>query len=351
MIVPAPAPGTAAEPWIDNATTVRFVEWENLERQWETVRADKADQTFARAAATVCLKAASLPTEGEGRPGRRAALMQSACTDGLVAVLACYGETSVASDVWTVGFERPGALARDAVCGSVDVLAQLAALADPNRGAASTDALASRILADEFLSTLNATAGQRALALSACERVEALDAIVRAGPSAQRPDQALLNASSQEALARKWESLSAHTIRYLDVAAYHLAETKLSLYEDALLGATAPLDSGDLTALEHARQAFTCLRGYRDAKTLLAAVSHKLKTYRAVSAKEEACQNSPACLARREARARKQERLEYQVDSASQECCKVCRAGQACGDSCISRSKTCHVGPGCACDG
>lgn len=32
-------------------------------------------------------------------------------------------------------------------------------------------------------------------------------------------------------------------------------------------------------------------------------------------------------------------------------CCKICRKGKACGDSCISRSKTCHKGPGCACDG
>lgn len=32
-------------------------------------------------------------------------------------------------------------------------------------------------------------------------------------------------------------------------------------------------------------------------------------------------------------------------------CCKVCTTGKACGDSCISRSNTCHVGPGCACNG
>jgi len=32
-------------------------------------------------------------------------------------------------------------------------------------------------------------------------------------------------------------------------------------------------------------------------------------------------------------------------------CCKVCRAGKACGDSCIARNKTCHKGKGCACDG
>lgn len=32
-------------------------------------------------------------------------------------------------------------------------------------------------------------------------------------------------------------------------------------------------------------------------------------------------------------------------------CCKVCKAGKACGDSCISRDKDCHKGKGCACDG
>src|SRR4051812_20797083 len=31
-------------------------------------------------------------------------------------------------------------------------------------------------------------------------------------------------------------------------------------------------------------------------------------------------------------------------------CCKVCTTGKACGDTCISRSYTCHVGVGCACD-
>lgn len=32
-------------------------------------------------------------------------------------------------------------------------------------------------------------------------------------------------------------------------------------------------------------------------------------------------------------------------------CCKICRNSQACGDSCISWGKTCHKGPGCACQG
>lgn len=30
-------------------------------------------------------------------------------------------------------------------------------------------------------------------------------------------------------------------------------------------------------------------------------------------------------------------------------CCKVCTTGKPCGDTCISKDDTCHVGPGCAC--
>ena len=37
--------------------------------------------------------------------------------------------------------------------------------------------------------------------------------------------------------------------------------------------------------------------------------------------------------------------------SSAKECCKICTKGQACGDTCISMDKTCHVGPGCACNG
>jgi endonuclease YncB( thermonuclease family) len=32
-------------------------------------------------------------------------------------------------------------------------------------------------------------------------------------------------------------------------------------------------------------------------------------------------------------------------------CCKVCRKGKACGDSCIGANRTCRQPPGCACDG
>lgn len=33
----------------------------------------------------------------------------------------------------------------------------------------------------------------------------------------------------------------------------------------------------------------------------------------------------------------------------AQFCCKHCTTGKPCGNSCISRSSTCHRGPGCAC--
>jgi hypothetical protein len=39
------------------------------------------------------------------------------------------------------------------------------------------------------------------------------------------------------------------------------------------------------------------------------------------------------------------------VHSTAVACCKVCSVGKACGNTCISRDKTCHVGQGCACDG
>jgi hypothetical protein len=43
--------------------------------------------------------------------------------------------------------------------------------------------------------------------------------------------------------------------------------------------------------------------------------------------------------------------LREQGRHASQQCCKICHQGKACGDTCISRQDTCRVGQGCACDG
>jgi hypothetical protein len=39
------------------------------------------------------------------------------------------------------------------------------------------------------------------------------------------------------------------------------------------------------------------------------------------------------------------------LSSGNQGCCKVCTSSKACGDSCISKSKTCTKPPGCACQG
>ncbi len=36
--------------------------------------------------------------------------------------------------------------------------------------------------------------------------------------------------------------------------------------------------------------------------------------------------------------------------SEDRECCKICKKGCACGDSCISCDETCYLGVGCACD-
>jgi hypothetical protein len=33
------------------------------------------------------------------------------------------------------------------------------------------------------------------------------------------------------------------------------------------------------------------------------------------------------------------------------QCCRICKKGKACGNSCISRRYTCRKPPGCACDG
>lgn len=35
----------------------------------------------------------------------------------------------------------------------------------------------------------------------------------------------------------------------------------------------------------------------------------------------------------------------------AQGCCRTCRKGKACGNSCINRNYTCRQPPGCACNG
>jgi len=40
-----------------------------------------------------------------------------------------------------------------------------------------------------------------------------------------------------------------------------------------------------------------------------------------------------------------------QGEALSRTCCKICRRGKACGNSCINKAYTCHRPAGCACDG
>jgi hypothetical protein len=44
-------------------------------------------------------------------------------------------------------------------------------------------------------------------------------------------------------------------------------------------------------------------------------------------------------------------RLQSTPQTKVAQCCKICKKGKACGNSCISRSYTCRKPPGCACDG
>lgn len=37
--------------------------------------------------------------------------------------------------------------------------------------------------------------------------------------------------------------------------------------------------------------------------------------------------------------------------AAQRRCCKVCKQGKACGDTCIAKSKKCSKTTGCACNG
>lgn len=41
---------------------------------------------------------------------------------------------------------------------------------------------------------------------------------------------------------------------------------------------------------------------------------------------------------------------EVSLEALGGACCKVCTLGKACGDACIADDRTCHVGPGCACN-
>lgn len=39
------------------------------------------------------------------------------------------------------------------------------------------------------------------------------------------------------------------------------------------------------------------------------------------------------------------------IPTGGSTCCRVCRTGKPCGDSCIARNRTCRTRGGCACAG
>lgn len=43
--------------------------------------------------------------------------------------------------------------------------------------------------------------------------------------------------------------------------------------------------------------------------------------------------------------------VQFESTIYSPACCKICKKGKACGDSCISKDYQCHKPKGCACNG
>lgn len=78
---------------------------------------------------------------------------------------------------------------------------------------------------------------------------------------------------------------------------------------------------------------------------------------RQAAEEREAAQQQPDEQRREHGKARRGLRGSETTDEDSEPaggsgyCCKICTTGCACGNTCISCSKTCHVGAGCACDG
>ncbi len=86
----------------------------------------------------------------------------------------------------------------------------------------------------------------------------------------------------------------------------------------------------------------------------LATAVRRLERNAAVEARRAARAEAAEALREARERARTQRSFPEPTTSwpeRSSACCKVCSTGKACGDSCISRSKMCHKGAGCACDG
>jgi hypothetical protein len=99
-------------------------------------------------------------------------------------------------------------------------------------------------------------------------------------------------------------------------------------------------ESGERTDLEAIRDllAERC-GGATNASNVLAGFTARANQLRRARAQAE----------KAEAAAKRREVREPPLQAPQRSCCKVCTRGCPCGNTCISCSKTCHVGPGCAC--
>ena len=108
VVLPAPPPAGSQPAWLDNFVTQRFVEWQQLERDWRATSAQRGSSAFAPRALAICAHALDLPQEGQPQPGMRARILNESCPAALDAAAQCYASvrTTFGERRWLRGFER-----------------------------------------------------------------------------------------------------------------------------------------------------------------------------------------------------------------------------------------------------
>ena len=339
-ILPAPPPDEAQGAWLDNEVTKRFVQWQRLDRDWQALKATPRSASFARRAADICLTVAELPREGEGEPERRTRLLDETCSGAINALPDCYRENANRDKQgWAPGFERKRANHLREACGDATRLEAVTTASRKRSGAAWPESV-QVILSAERRDLARASSGKSALAHDLCGRVEALAHLLRKQAAPSRAARSLAESKTAATLTAQWSKLSSAGATFEEVVALHLAQARIELYGKAIASADL-LDAGITSEGAKARAAFSCLKGFRDASARLRAVDRAL-----VKAERGDTATRPI----HHHKEQRPQEIRYEAPPP-QRCCKVCRRGYACGDSCISRSKSCHKGPGCACDG
>ena len=358
VILPAPAPEGPQPAWLDNAVTLRFMEWQELDREWRSASAHREDAAFVTKALTVCTRALELPEEGQPQPGMRARIVSESCGAALGTAAACYTRRTAGDHGrrWTRGFTLSWTTHTDD-CGPLRMLHRVSEQLRAGGDRAAADAEpALRAGAAELAA---ASAGKAILDLPPCERIPRLRALAQVDAGELGALRSIQEASTRAQLEQRWNQPDILSGSYGLVAAYHLAEAQLTLYSEATASLASASAPDDLSDAESAVAALTCLGDYRDARRKSEAAAKLVARLRAQADSEAACARDRSCAEqRRETRAPQREQpapAPYLFDRDDDDdrggCCKICTKGQACGDSCISRSKTCHKGPGCACDG